>query len=415
MMNRALLFASLGCGACLYGFIFAGTVAAGDWPQFLGPSRNGVSNETGLLRSWPKEGPPVLWEKKIGGGFSGPAIAGERLILFHRIGDEEVTQCLDAATGNERWTFRYATAYQDDFRFDDGPRATPLIAGKHVYTLGAEGRLHCLELETGKKVWDRRLNDDYRVPKGFFGVATSPLLEGDILLINIGGKGAGIVGLNRETGKEVWRATDHEASYSSPVGATIDGVRHALIFTRDGIVSLNPADGQVRFSKRWRSRMHASVNAATPVVVGSEVFFSACYDTGAIVISARKDGFDEVWKSNDAMSNHYGTSIHRNGALYGFDGRQEEGARLRCVEWKTGKVLWTREGFGCGSMILADGNLIVLSEEGELVLVEATPKAYSEKARAVVLGKPCRAPIALANGRLYARDSKKLVCWNLKR
>ena len=390
-------------------------MAGADRPQFLGPGRDGTSTEKGLLTSWPREGPAVVWGKQVGAGFSGPVVAGGRLILFHRVGDREVVECLDAGSGKGLWKFGYPTAYQDDFGFDEGPRSTPLVAGKRVYTLGAEGVLHCLDLGTGKKIWGRPLNTDYQVAKGFFGVATSPLLEGGLVLVNVGGKGAGIVALAKETGKEVWRATDQGASYSSPVAATIDGTRHVFFFTREGLVSLDPGNGHVRFSKRWRSRLDASVNAAAPVVAGEYVFISACYQTGAALLRVRPEAAEEVWKSDDVLSNHYATSIHHAGYLYGFDGRQEHGARLRCVEMKTGKVRWTKEGFGCGSMVLAGGNLIVLTEDGELVLVEATPRAYREKSRASLLGKPCRALIALANGRLYARDGKKLVCVNLER
>jgi len=413
-MKQSLGFSYLRLFAFICGFL---CLTGADWPQFLGPTRNGISTETGLLQSWPEKGPPVLWEREVGEGYSGPVVAGERLILFHRLGNKEVVECLDASSGKERWKFDYATAYKDDFGKGNGPRSTPLIAGKHVFTLGAEGRLHCLDLESGKKVWDRALLTDYQVEKGFFGVATSPLVEGDLLLINVGGKDkeAGIVAFNKETGKEVWRATDHEASYSSPVAATIDGTRHIFFFTREGLVSLDSSNGKVRFSKRWRSRMDASVNAATPVVVDDHVFLSACYNTGAGLFKVRKDGVEEIWKSDRVLSNHYDTSIHHAGYLYGMDGRQEEGAQFRCVELKSGKVQWAREDFGCGSMVLADSNLIVLSEKGDLFLVEATPAGYKEKARAAVLAKPCRAPLALADGRLYARDNKKLVCWNLKK
>ncbi len=393
----------------------SGAVSAADWPQFLGPMRNGISQETGLAGAWPKEGPRVVWERGVGQGWSSPVVAGDRLILFHRIGDHEVVECLDAATGKERWKFEDATGYVDDFGFDPGPRSTPLIAGQHVYALGAEGRMHCLELATGKKVWERALSEDYQAAKGFFGVATSPVLERDLLLVNIGGKNAGIVALNKDTGKEAWKATNHAASYSSPVVATIDGARHALFFTREGIVSLDPATGKVRFTKHWRSRNNASVNAATPIVVGREVFFSACYETGAILLTAKKDRFEEVWSNDESMSNHYGTSIYQDGHLYGFHGRQERKAALRCIDWKTGQVQWTKERFGCGSMILADGKLIILTEDGDLVLAEASPKAYKELARAPVLGPACRAQIALANGRLYARDTKKLICLELRR
>jgi outer membrane protein assembly factor BamB len=360
----------------------------------------------------------VLWEKEIGAGFSGPVVAGERLLLFHRVGDQEIVACLDAATGKQNWEFKYPTDFQDELlRTDDGPRSTPLIAGDHVYTLGAEGRLHCLDLQTGTKVWERSLNTEYQVDKGFFGVGTSPLLEGDLLLVNVGGKekAAGIVAFDKNTGKEVWKATNHEASYSSPVAATIAGKRLVAFFTREGIVLLDPGTGKLRYSKHWRSRINESVNAASPLIVDGYVFVSASYGTGAILLRVTADGVQEIWKGNETMSNHYNTCIHRKGYLYGFDGRQERGARLRCVELKTGKVQWTCERFGCGSMVLAEDNLIILSEDGDLVLVEATPEAYKEKGRASVLTRPCRSQISLANGRLYARDTKRLVCWNLKK
>jgi outer membrane protein assembly factor BamB len=388
---------------------------AADWPQFLGPDRDGVSSKTGLVETWPQTGPPLVWQRPVGSGFSGPVVAGRRLILLHRLGDKEIVACLDAATGKDQWQFAYPSSYRDDFGMDEGPRSTPLIAGNHVYTLGAEGHLHCLDLASGKKVWERSLNAEYQVPKGFFGVATSPLVEGNLLLLNVGGKGAGIVAFDKDTGKEVWRATNHEASYSSPVAATLNGKRQVLFFTREGIVLLDPRTGAINYSKHWRARIHASVNAATPLVTGDLIFVSACYGTGAIVLHVGTNRVEELWKSDDVMSNHYNTCVQSKGFLYGFHGRQEEGAKLRCVELKTGKVQWTDDHAGCGSMIWADGNLIILNEHGELILVEATPVSYKEKARAQVLTAPCRSPIALANGLLYGRDSKRLMCWNLKK
>src|SRR5205807_1213900 len=201
-----------------------------------------------------------------------------------------------------KWNFAYPTGYVDQFGFDEGPRSTPLVAGERVYTLGAEGKLHCLDLQTGKKVWQRSLTTDYQVPAGFFGVATSPLVEGNRLLINVGGANAGIVALDKDTGKELWTATNHEASYSSPVAAMLDGVRQIIFFTREGIVFLDPQTGKVNYSKHWRTRLNASVNAACPLVVDDYVFVSASYNTGAILLHARKDGVDEVWKSDAVMS-----------------------------------------------------------------------------------------------------------------
>ena len=397
------------------GAVMAAIALAGDWPQFLGPTRNGVSLETGLLSSWPAEGPPRLWEKTIGAGFSAPIVSAGRVIIFHRLGNEEIVQCMDAATGQDIWKHAYASHYQDDFGFDEGPRSTPLIACNRVFTLGAEGTLTCLLFDSGKEIWQRNLSQDYQVQKGFFGVATSPLLESSRLLVNVGGKGAGIVAFDPDTGKEVWKATDHDASYSSPVGATFHARRIVVFFTREGIVMLDPQDGKVSYSKHWRARIHASVNAATPLIDGDCIFISACYGTGAILLHVGDERVQEVWSGDGIMSNHYSTCVVHRGFLYGFDGRQEEGAKLRCVELKTGKERWTCERSGCGSIILAEEKLIILNELGELVLADAAPEAYRERARAEVLRKPCRSGLALANGRLYARGLEKLVCWNLVR
>ncbi len=388
---------------------------AADWPQFLGPQRNCTSTETGLLQSWDEKGPPVLWQKSVGEGYSSPVIAGARLVLFHRVGDEEIVECLDAPNGKELWKHREATNYRDPLGKGDGPRSTPLIAGERVYTLSPGGRLLCLKLANGDKVWQRDLLTDYNVPRSYFGVGTSPILESGRLLVNVGSRDAGIVAFDKDSGKELWRATQDGASYSSPIAADIDGVRQVVFFTRQGIVSLDPANGNIHFSKRWRSRMDASVNAATPVVVGDCLFFTACYETGAILVRAKKDGIEELWSNDRSLSCHFSTPVYHEGFLYGFDGRQEAGTEFRCIEAKTGKVLWSKEGFGCGSMILAEGNLIVLSENGELVLVECKSDKYRERARAAILTGPCRGHMALANGRLYARDNGKLVCWNLKK
>ena len=395
--------------------LWAAPLYAGDWPQLLGPTRDGASPETGLLASWPDRGPPVVWSRDVGEGFGGPAVAGDTAVLFHREGNGEVVEALDAATGARRWKVSSPTAYADAYGKGDGPRATPALADGRAYTLGAAGRLQALALADGKKLWERDLAADYAARPSFFGVGTSPLVEGDLLLVNVGARGAGVVAFDRTTGKEVWKATDDEASYSSPAAATVGGVRHAYVLTREGLVGLDPKDGTVRFTKRWRSRINASVNAATPLVVGDHLFLSASYGTGAVLLKVGKGGVDEVWSGDRSLSNHYNTSLHHAGHLYGIDGRQETGAALRCVELRTGRVAWTRPGFGCASMILAEGRLIALTEDGDLVLVEATPAGYREKARARVLDGPCRAEIALANGRLYGRDGKKLVCWNLKK
>ena len=396
--------------------IATGTVAAADWPQWLGPRRDGTSTEKGLLDAFPPGGPKLVWQRDVGEGFSGPVTAGDRLIVFHRVGDEEIVECLNATTGKLLWKYGYPTSYRDALGKGDGPRSTPAIVGDKVVTLGAEGTLNCLTLGDGKKLWSRSLTQDYKTPLGYFGIGTSPLVEQNLVLINVGGKNAGIVAFDLDSGAEKWKATNDPPSYSSPVMASVDDQRLAVFFTRTGAVVLNPKSGDVLFQKKWRARYDASVNAATPLIIGDQAFFSTSYETGALLLKLKANGADEIWTDENVMSNHYNTCVYLDGHLYGFDGRQEAGPSLRCVELKTKKVKWDVEKFGCGTMIAADGMLIVLTEKGNLHLVKATPAAFRELAQVRLLeAGPCRAQIALASGRLYARDQKKLVCVELKK
>lgn len=384
-------------------------LVAADWPQHLGPERNGHSTETGLLRTW-KDGPAVLWTKDVGHGWAGAVVAGDRLILFHRVGEDETVECIEPATGKATWKSAYRTRYEDDFRFDDGPRATPLIAGKKIYTFGADGDLRAWDLESGHGLWNRNVNRDYKVQKGFFGAATSPLLAGGKLLLNVGTKGAGVVAFDPETGKEIWKTSDDAVSYSSPVLATLGGEELAVFFTREGLLAVTPDKGDVRHKFPWSSRAHASVNAATPIVSGDRVYISSSYNTGAVVLETKGGKLEEVWQSDDVLSNHYNTPVLVKDHLYGIDGRQEGGqARLRCVEWNTGKVRWTKEAFGCAAIISADGLLIASPENGDVVLIEPSAEEYKELARAHVLDAQVRALPALSGGRLFVRDGKKLV------
>lgn len=387
---------------------------ASDWPQFLGPYRDGALPNASLPDTWPASGPPVVWQRKVGQGFAGPVVSGGKLVLFHRVGDRETVECLDAATGNPLWSADYPTAYRDDFGFDEGPRATPTVAGGRVYTFGAEGVLSCWDLADGRNMWRVDTKAQFAAGKGYFGLACSPLVEGDAVIVNLGGgNGAGVVAFDRSTGKLLWKATDDEASYSSPVAATVNGRRYAFVFTRAGLVALDPPTGKVYWQFPWRSTMNASVNATTPLVIGDRVFLSASYETGAVVLQVKETGPEKVWSNDESLSCHYATPVHHDGFLYGYHGRQEQGPSLRCVELSSGKVRWSADDFGAGSVLLAGDKLLLLTEKGQLILAPATPDGFKPTARAQILGFDTRAYPALAGGRLYARGKDRVVCVNL--
>lgn len=391
------------------------TLLAADWPQLHGPARDGHSPETKLNWNWPKDGPKVVWKLNIGTGWAGPVVVGETLILFHRVGDNEIVACLNPATGKEKWKYDYRTKYRDDFDFDNGPRATPTIADGRVFTLGANGDLTALELATGKKLWTRNILEDYKVPKGFFGVACSPIVIDKKLLVNVGGKGAGVVAFNVTDGKELWKATDDGASYSSPTSAEIDGKPAAVFLTRYGLRVFDPANGKVRYELAWRPRINESVQGATPLVWKGEIFLSVSYSTGGVLVKTKKGELTEIWSNDKSLSCQYNSPVRVGDFLYGVHGRADVGtAQLRCVEWKTGAVKWSQDKFGVSSLIAVDGGLLALTESGELVRFDASPDGYKERARAAILTKPTRAAPALSDGKLFARDGKQLVCVSLK-
>jgi outer membrane protein assembly factor BamB len=390
-----------------------------EWPQFLGPTRNGVYRGPALTESWPASGPRVVWRLDVGQGFSGPVVAQGRLILFHRMNTREVVESLDANTGARQWRYDYPTAYRDDFGFDEGPRAAPVVADNVVYTFGAEGRLSAIALTTGKLLWSEETMTRFDVAKGFFGAAGAPIVEDGRVVANIGGKKGGVVAFDAKTGRVLWTSTSDEASYSSGIGATIAGRRVLIFHTRTNLLGLDPATGKVQFQRRWRALQAASVNAATPVVVsdstGTYIFVSAEYGPGAGVLRVNDSTLTPVWTADDTLNNHYSTSVYRDGVLYGFHGRQEEGQSLRAVDFKTGKVRWSAERFLAGSLLLAGNRLVILRETGELVLADASPDRFQPIARAQVLAATVRPFPALSNGFLYARNEKTLVCLDLRR
>jgi outer membrane protein assembly factor BamB len=405
------LWITLACSSVLA----AQAPGGSDWPQFLGPTRDGVYRGPALADSWGPSGPRIVWRKPVGQGFAGPAVVGSRVILFHRVGNEEVVESLEASSGNSTWRYAYPTRYRDDFGFDEGPRAVPVIADGVIYTFGAEGQLHAIDLTTGKGIWSEDTMKRFAVPKAFFGAGGSPLVEGGRVIANVGGDKAGLVAFDAKSGKVLWTSTDDDASYSSGVAASVGGRRLGVFLTRDRLLGIEMTSGKVQFERRWRARQAASVNAATPLIVDDMIFVSAEYGPGAGVLRVTGSTLSELWTSNDAMSNHYATSVHYGGHLYGFHGRQEFGPSFRAVELRTGTVKWSQDQFRAGSVLLAGDRLIVMREGGELVLAPASPQAFKPTARAQILQGVVRPYPAIANGMLYVRNENTLLCVDLRK
>ncbi|MCW5556376.1 MAG: PQQ-binding-like beta-propeller repeat protein [Verrucomicrobiae bacterium] len=306
-------------------------LSAADWPQFLGPARNGSTSET-VATPWPEDGPRRRWRIEAGAGFAGPVIAGDRAILFSREGSDDVVSAVQVRTGKRLWTQRQPTTFMDEMGMGDGPRSTPCIADGRVFLWGADGHLWARDLKDGKLVWDVDARDRFRADPGFFGFACSPLVIGNQVLLNVGGRdGAGLAAWDTASGKLLWKLTDQEAGYASPVPATEASPGLALFFNREGLVGVGMPSGTEQFRFPWRSRMNASVNAASPVVAGDEIFLTASYGTGAVLLRRKGAALETVWSGDQSLSAHFATPVLHGGHLYGFHGRQEFGRN--CAVW----------------------------------------------------------------------------------
>ena len=388
---------------------------AENWPQFLGPNRDGTYPGKLFQNHSPEHAFPLSWKISVGEGFSGPVADQERVVIFHRLKNQERLECRALVDGHTVWESDASTAYRDDFGFDEGPRATPAIGQGCIVAMGAEGLTRCVELNTGKLVWSLDTQSVFGARKGFFGMASSPLIHGEAVFLTVGGQnGAGMVAASLKTGKILWKTLKDESGYASPT-LMPKGDRSLLVnFTRSGLCAIDIETGNVLDQFRWRSRSHASVNAATPLVRGHEVFISASYETGAALVDFSKEKFACVWQADQTLSNHYATSVESDGLLYGFDGRQEQGPSLTCIEWRSGKPKWRKDGLGAGTLILASKTLLLLTERGELVLANATGTGFKKLGRSQILGNATRAHPALVDGRFLARDKHQMVCYDLR-
>lgn len=392
------------------------TVLAGDWPQILGPNRDGRSVGEQIADSFPSDGPPLVWELSVGDGLAGAAIVSGRGILFHRRNADEELLAFHPETGKKQWDVHFPASYSGSISPDNGPRCVPLIHKDRVFAFGAAGQLHAIQLSDGSSLWSRNLYKDFKGSEGYFGAGSTPIIVDDRLLVNVGGaNGNGLVALDPDNGQVVWKATDEGASYSSPVAAVLDGEAAAIFVTRLHCLAVRPRDGEVL----WRIPFGArgpTVNAATPLILDNHVFLSASYGIGALFASVSGTGVRKVWDNNETMSSQYTTCVRHGEHLYGVHGRADGGeSSLRCFDPKTGDILWSRDGFGVAHAILADDKLLLIKDDGMLVLVRPNPRQYEELASAQVLKKTVRALPALSDGRLYLRDTHRFICLDVSR
>lgn len=396
---------------------------AQDWPGFLGAKRDGASEEN--LADWTQGVPREIWEIPVGEGFSGLVVGNlgtptrrgvskaeveksAQVVVFHRVKNELVCETLEAATGKSTAKAVFGTRYEDPLGRGNGPRSTPALAGENIYLVTPEAALIAVEATNLREKWRVDLAKKYQMPQGFFGYGVSPLVLGDQVLLNVGGEGAGIVAFSTKDGSEKWKSTSQQASYSSGVLMQLGSRELVTFLTREGFLALEPKDGKVIHQLRWRSRQNASVNAASPVAISGGVFLSACYGTGAIALRVVNDKLERVWSNDDSLSCHYSTPVHHQGHLYGFHGRQEEGGELRCVDAATGKVRWSLPGTGCGWIIRGKNRLLVMGEDGLLMMLDPSTDSPKIVGRKQVLRGTPRAQPAFGRGVLYCRDDKVL-------
>lgn len=382
-----------------------------DWPQWRGPNRDGLSSETGLLTNWPTDLLTLkAWEAKTGAGYSTVAVAQGRVYGFFQDGEQEAVVCWEADSGKERWRYRYAAFYKNDF--GNGPRSTPTVDGDRIYTVGATGLMHCLKTQPaqpeGEVLWKKDLLKEFEAENLRWGVSFSPLVVGDLIYVNPGGpNGKSLAALNKYTGEVKWTSEDDRAGYSSPVLANLAGKKQIVFFTAEGVLGVDPDNGKLYWRYPWSTSY--DVHAATPIVTSDYVFISSGYGRGCAVLKIEPDGQGGlrphlVYK-NRKMKNHFSSCVLYKDYLYGFND-----SVLTCMEFRTGKVCWEQSGFNKGSVLVVDGHLIILGETGLLALAEATPDGYRQKATFQISERRCWSVPVFCNGRLYVRDEEKLIC-----
>jgi outer membrane protein assembly factor BamB len=390
-----------------------GQSASFDWPQWGGPDRNGVSKETGLLKQWPRSGPTVAWSATmLGAGYGSVAVAGDRVFVQGMRNRQSAVTSLNRASGMMAWVRAIGPAVDNDR--GPGPRGTPSIDGDRLYALTENGDLACLRVADGTVVWQRNILKEFGGSNIGWLISESPLVDGNVVIVTPGGRGAGMVALDKMTGKTVWASKElsDEAGYASPIVADVQGVRTVMTLTSDAAVGVRASDGKLMW--RYTQVANRTANITTPVYADNKVFFSSAYGTGGALLGLRVTGQEiraqEIYFTRE-MQNHHGGVVLVNGYLYGFNN-----SILTCLEFATGKPMWRDRSVGKGSIAYADGHLYILSEDYVVGLAEATSAGYREKGRFSIQdqGLPSWSHPVVSGGRLYIRNQGTLASYDVR-
>ena len=392
---------------------------AASWPQLFGADRTSVAPSQPVNLNWGSQAPPEKWSIAIGTGYGSPVVHDESVVFNHRIDDEEIVQCVSAVDGSSIWTHKYSTTFQGDSEYSNGPYSTPLIHQGRVYSYGGQGRLFCLGLQNGDVIWERKLHEEFEVEPEMFPAGATPIIVANKLILNVGGLSddSGIVALNIEDGKTVWSANNQKAGYCSPIATTIDGQDYLFVYTNESLVSLHPDTGAVDWVVDHYGRAPMSYNAVSPLVSGNKVLVVTGPGPGALCLKIYQDRTqEELWKNRRVLDSQYNTLMLHQDKVIGFTAGGQGGAEMRCIDFKTGDLVWKYHSvLRRGQALMVDGAIIALGERGHLAALLTRDDGVDVLSFTSnpVMSEPCYCAPALANSHLFLKDEERIACFDL--